>query len=79
MKRLLLLLVLIFGLAPFGIASSHHVSYSGHRSAGHHASRKSTAPGRHDGHYAGGRGSSHKGGHYKNPTTHNHYRNRKPS
>lgn len=26
-----------------------------------------------DGHYAGGKGSSHKGGHYVNKRTHNHY------
>lgn len=25
------------------------------------------------GHYVGGHGSSHKGGHYKNPRTHDHY------
>jgi hypothetical protein len=29
------------------------------------------------GHYAGGHGRSHKGGHYKNRATHDHYRHRK--
>lgn len=29
------------------------------------------------GHYAGGHGSSHKGGHYSNPRTHDHYEKRK--
>ena len=29
------------------------------------------------GHYKGGHGSSHKGGHYKNKATNNHYRKRK--
>lgn len=29
------------------------------------------------GHYKGGRGSSHKGGKYKNPSTGNHYRKRR--
>ncbi|MCW3480590.1 hypothetical protein OL229_13670 [Neisseriaceae bacterium JH1-16] len=28
------------------------------------------------GHYAGGHGSSHKGGHYKNKATNDHYRKR---
>ena len=28
------------------------------------------------GHYAGGEGSSHKGGHYENSATNNHYRKR---
>lgn len=29
------------------------------------------------GHYKGGKGSSHKGGHYKNSSTHDHYKKRK--
>lgn len=29
------------------------------------------------GHYAGGHGSSHKGGHYKNAATGDHYQHRK--
>ena len=29
------------------------------------------------GHYAGGQGSSHKGGHYQNARTHDHYESRK--
>jgi hypothetical protein len=29
------------------------------------------------GHYSGGKGKSHKGGKYKNPSTGNHYRKRK--
>ncbi len=29
------------------------------------------------GHYAGGHGSSHKGGHYVNARTNNHYQHRK--
>jgi hypothetical protein len=29
------------------------------------------------GHYKGGKGSSHKGGKYKNASTHNHYKKRK--
>lgn len=29
------------------------------------------------GHYKGGKGSSHKGGSYKNKSTNNHYRKRK--
>lgn len=28
------------------------------------------------GHYKGGKGSSHKGGHYKNSSTNNHYKKR---
>ena len=28
----------------------------------------------HTGHYVGGRGSSHKGGHYVNSSSHNHYK-----
>lgn len=39
-----------------------------------HTSKKSNASGSNDGHYEGGSGgSSHKGGHYKNSTTRNHY------
>lgn len=29
------------------------------------------------GHYSGGRGSSHKGGSYRNPSTGNHYRSKR--
>ncbi|WP_158308432.1 hypothetical protein [Flavobacterium columnare] len=29
------------------------------------------------GHYKGGKGSSHKGGHYKNSSTNDHYKKRK--
>lgn len=40
----------------------------GGHGGGHHVSR--------GGHYAGGKGSSHKGGHYKNPRTNDHYTKR---
>jgi hypothetical protein len=40
-------------------------------------STKSRVPGSKDGTYVGGKGSSHKGGHYKNPATGNKERNRK--
>jgi hypothetical protein len=47
---------------------------SSHRSS---PSKKSTVRGSRDGRYTGGKGSSHKGGKYQNPTTGNHDRNRK--
>jgi hypothetical protein len=51
-------------------SGSSHSSLS--RSSSH-----STAPKKHyaneGGHYANGKGSSHKGGHYVNPRTKNHY------
>jgi hypothetical protein len=40
-------------------------------------SKKSRTPGSNDGRYVGGKGSSHKGGKYKNPNTGNRERNRK--
>jgi hypothetical protein len=38
---------------------------------------KSTPKAYHSGTYKGGKGSSHKGGTYKNSSTNNHYRKRK--
>lgn len=40
------------------------------------SSNLALARGSRGGHYAGGRGSSHKGGHYRNPNTGDHYRKR---
>lgn len=78
--RLLLLVCLSLSLAlpavsltgPRGSHSSRSSSRSSHRS-----SKKSHTTGSNDGRYQGGRGSSHKGGHYKNQKTGNHYRDRK--
>jgi len=50
---------------------------STHLSQTHRVSKKSHTADSHDGRYEGGRGSSHKGGHYKNSKTGNHYRDRK--
>ena len=80
LRRLSLVLALLLGPPPVGFSSprsSGSHSHSNH-SSNSTTSRKSSAPGRGDGHYAGGRGgSSHKGGHYRNPTAHDHYRHRK--
>ena len=80
MKRIVLLLAMLLAVVPFGFAGDH----GGYRGPGHHsshssshASKKSRPSGSQDGTYEGGRGSSHKGGHYKNSKTHNHYRDRK--
>lgn len=51
-------------LAMLALLACAAADARGHSGA-HHASR--------DGHYAGGHGSSHKGGHYKNPSTGDHY------
>ena len=47
------------------------------RSGSHGSGHKSHARGSNDGTYAGGKGSSHKGGHYKNKKTNDDYRDRK--
>jgi hypothetical protein len=70
MKRLMQVLALLFAFVPAGFAANH---YSGPRT---HGSRKSHVAGSHDGTYPGGRGASHKGGHYKNSHTRDHYRDR---
>jgi hypothetical protein len=40
------------------------------------AGNKSYVPGSRDGYYRGSHGSSHKGSHYVNPNTGDHYRDR---
>jgi hypothetical protein len=73
MKRLFALLVTgMMLLMPI-----HTLVAKGHSPARSSTSRKSTTPGSRDGTYAGGKGSSHKGGHYKNSNTGNRERNRK--
>jgi len=74
MKRKLLLIGILisFLLVPF----TTPVSARGHRSYSIHSSYTSHRSLYHTGHYAGGHGSSHKGGHYKNSSTHDHYRKR---
>jgi hypothetical protein len=66
MRKILsvLLVCMTLGLPSFG--SSHRATQS----------KKSTAPGCCEGTYRGGHGSSHKGGHYKNSRTADHYRKR---
>jgi hypothetical protein len=71
MKRLLTLVLTSMALLTQPMAGKGH---SSHRSS---TSRKSTTPGSRDGKYVGGKGSSHKGGHYENARTNNHERNRK--
>jgi hypothetical protein len=82
---LILLLTLVLSLPVFArggrSSGGHRASHSTRSrtsSYSHpHASRKSHSAGRHDGFYEGGQGSSHKGGHYKNKKTGDHYRDRK--
>jgi uncharacterized protein with FMN-binding domain len=84
MKRFLLVLLtsaaLVICAQPIG-AKGHTASHS--KSAPKTSkkpatSKKSSKPGSNDGTYVGGQGgSSHKGGHYKNPTTNDKERNRK--
>jgi hypothetical protein len=61
-----------------GMWGPAHARGGGHSHASHsshsHASVKSHAAGSHDGTFVGGTGSSHKGGHYVNPKTNDHYR-----
>jgi hypothetical protein len=79
MKRLVLLLAMLFAVVPFGFSRGNGPGPGHHHSShvNNHASKKSHTSGSHDGTYEGGRGSSHKDGHYKNQKTHNHYRDRK--
>jgi len=74
MKRKILLIgiILSFILVPF----TTQISARGHRSYSSHSSYTSHRSSYHTGHYAGGKGSSHKGGHYKNSSTNDHYRKR---
>jgi len=80
MKRCVLLLALFLASVPYAFAGGpghgHHSSHVRNH-VKIHGSRKSHASGSNDGTYQNGLGSSHKGGHYKNPKTHNHYRDRK--
>jgi hypothetical protein len=70
MRKLLSIILLSFALVmPSVVVGQHH--------RGHHSSKKSHTAGSHDGTYQGGTGSSHKGGHYKNKKTGDHYRDRK--
>jgi hypothetical protein len=67
-KRLAVFLVgLMVALSPAAAATagSHSSGRSSHSSGAHHPKQ--------GGHYAGGKGPSHKGGHYKNPRTNDHY------
>jgi hypothetical protein len=61
MKRIVLLALTTVALlaSPQAHARSHGGSHAHYGNQG--------------GHYVGGKGSSHKGGHYKNPRTHDHY------
>ncbi len=73
------LLLVILALVPMGLASRHGSGTRVH-SYTHHAtstSRKSHVRGHGEGLYVKGRGKSHKGGHYVNQRTGNHYRDRK--
>jgi hypothetical protein len=72
--RAIALVILTMLLSLPGFAQKHRSHSSSTQT---HTSKKSTAAGSHDGHYENGRGSSHKGGHYKNSTTHDHYRKHK--
>ena len=76
MKRLFLVLSLSLALLMPSFALGQHGS-AHHSSTTSHTSKKSHSAGSNDGTYQGGRGSSHKGGHYKNTKTGNHYRDRK--
>jgi hypothetical protein len=71
MKRFLLTLVtctgLILCIQPLAAKSAYTAK----------ATKKSSVRGSNDGKYVGGKGSSHKGGTYKNSKTGNHERNRK--
>lgn len=80
--RLLLLFCLALALvAPAyafkGSRGSHSSSKTFHSSRRASTSKKSHVRGSNDGTFQGGKGSSHKGGHYKNSKTGNHYRDRK--
>ena len=76
MKRLFLVLSLSLALLMPSFALGPHGS-GHHSSSTSHTSKKSHKAGSNDGSYQGGSGSSHKGGHYKNTRTSNHYRDRK--
>ena len=70
-RRMLTILSAAIVLGMFsGVAGAGHYSAS-HPHATTHEKRHYDNNG---GHYRGGRGSSHKGGRYKNPKTHDHYR-----
>jgi hypothetical protein len=78
--RILLVLLLSFVLTVPTLAlkgGGRGGRSSGPHGHAHHASKKSHKAGSEDGQYEGGQGSSHKGGHYKNKNTDNHYRDRK--
>jgi hypothetical protein len=88
MKRWFLALTTVLALmcAPALMAKGARSSVSHARSSrstkskranGPKVSKKSKVPGSHDGMYVGGKGSSHKGGNYKNPKTGNKERDRK--
>jgi len=71
-------IILIGILISFILSSfTFQVSARGHRSYSNHSFSTSHQSSYHTGYYAGGRGSSHKGGHYKNSSTNDHYRRRK--
>jgi len=80
MKRTLAVALATFGLialpsfAAKGRSSASRTHNSRSRTF---ASKKSLKPGSADGKYVGGKGSSHKGGHYTNASTGNRERNRK--
>jgi hypothetical protein len=58
-----LIVLLVVALLTTSLSFAQRVRYSG----SHHTVS-------HGGHYSGSRGgSSHKGGHYRNTRTHNHY------
>ena len=78
LKRLLTVVLLSLALVVPSFAKGGH-GHSGpktHSSRAHLSSKKSHVRGSNDGTYEGGRGSSHKGGHYKNKHTGDHYRDR---
>jgi len=77
MKRLLVAFSAICLLLLPSIQVIQAKGHSSARSSASKTSKKSSKPGSDDGKYAGGKGSSHKGGHYQNPNTGNKERNRK--
>jgi len=58
----------VLSLATFALLVAAPAEARGRSSSGSHAHY-----GNQGGHYAGGKGSSHKGGTYKNARTNNHY------
>jgi hypothetical protein len=75
MRRIVILIgiLLCFNFSSF----TNETLARGHRSYTSHHTYTSHCTSYHSGYYAGGKGSSHKGGHYKNSSTHDHFRTRR--